>query len=379
MKTLLESQRNFMQIISTQSKVFVNWSIEEIENYLGTNLNEKSKNYVRNVIDRAFGIDKDGTIFSRYKKSGAYIKTVTCNPGLKAIETLSLRGFDYNKIIHKKWENSKLKDDIDNLVLVILELPELKSPKKNALFRAIIRFRPNYNDMNIIEKDWYDIVAYIKQNKANELDARVGEIIQSRPKARNSSDTAIAPGGHEVVKKGFFIKKPYLQEILDNFKENYEFFDPMYAIDIGDIPENKRIRINTIRVIRDTEIVTILKRKYDYKCQICGKSILVQNGEHNRYYAEAHHLKPLAQVHDGPDTKENIIILCPNHHVEFDYSVMAIDPKDSCTILHKQENNPYLGRKIEFKHKIGKEFIKYHYNQFVNRKEIKNEKITSFL
>lgn len=42
-------------------------------------------------------------------------------------------------------------------------------------------------------------------------------------------------------------------------------------------------------------------------------------------YAEAAHIRPLGAPHHGPDTPENILCLCPNHHVLFDHSGVGID------------------------------------------------------
>ena len=37
-----------------------------------------------------------------------------------------------------------------------------------------------------------------------------------------------------------------------------------------------------------------------------------------RPYAEGAHIRPLGSPHDGPDKLENVLCLCPNHHVLFD-------------------------------------------------------------
>ena len=37
-----------------------------------------------------------------------------------------------------------------------------------------------------------------------------------------------------------------------------------------------------------------------------------------RALCEGAHIRPLGAPHDGPDTPDNILCLCPNHHVLFD-------------------------------------------------------------
>ncbi|EKO3994020.1 hypothetical protein DX541_22410 [Vibrio fluvialis] len=54
---------------------------------------------------------------------------------------------------------------------------------------------------------------------------------------------------------------------------------------------------------------------------MCGLQIQLPNGN---LYSEAHHIIPLGTPHNGSDTPENIIVLCPNHHVMCDYGAIEL-------------------------------------------------------
>lgn len=94
---------------------------------------------------------------------------------------------------------------------------------------------------------------------------------------------------------------------------------------------------------------------YNNKCQICWESIKINN---DQYYSEWHHIKPLWKNHNWPDTEENIIILCPNHHAEFDYWVIAINPINNNILSTYNINN----LKLNERHKLKREFLEYHIN-----------------
>lgn len=64
---------------------------------------------------------------------------------------------------------------------------------------------------------------------------------------------------------------------------------------------------------RDNNTIVELKILRDFKCQMCGFTILKKD---NSYYIEAAHITEKKQK--GPETPDNILILCPNHHKEFD-------------------------------------------------------------
>jgi predicted restriction endonuclease len=69
--------------------------------------------------------------------------------------------------------------------------------------------------------------------------------------------------------------------------------------------------------------------KYRNQIPGCGKVIDLKDGAP---YAEAHHVKPLGAPHDGPDVRENILCVCPNHHAQLDYGAIMPDGKSLKTI-----------------------------------------------
>jgi hypothetical protein len=152
----------------------------------------------------------------------------------------------------------------------------------------------------------------------------------------------------------------YLSELSNELHEiifGEEFVQSLE--DKDKIPNSTKTTIN--RRIRDTEIIRELKEKYNNKCQICGKT-LMKSYEAN--YSEGHHLHPLGE--NGPDVKGNIIILCPNHHAEFDYKTVAINPI-SYKIEHidnENEFNEKLAYSLNENHLIKEEYLKYHYKRF---------------
>lgn len=77
--------------------------------------------------------------------------------------------------------------------------------------------------------------------------------------------------------------------------------------------EPEIIIINGKAYKRDNKTIAQIKFVRDYKCQICFSYILKANG---KKYIEAAHIKPKALM--GSEEPNNIILLCPNHHKEFD-------------------------------------------------------------
>ena len=139
----------------------------------------------------------------------------------------------------------------------------------------------------------------------------------------------------------------------------------------GDIPafDEKADRYRLVRkreYDRDSSLVDELKRLYDYRCQVCGHTIQL---ERDRFYCQGHHLRPLGGGHHGKDDPSNILILCPNHHAEFDFFLIAIlDLRGRCRkIEHIQRDLDPSECHITIRHTIAKENIEYATEQFLIR------------
>lgn len=114
------------------------------------------------------------------------------------------------------------------------------------------------------------------------------------------------------------------------------------ASDIEEVDIPSRIHTEIYRILRDTALARKIKLLHKNQCQLCGNSILLAN---NDTYAEAHHIKPLGRPHNGPDIAENIIVLCPNHHVQLDFGAMKLS-REHIHSIHG--------------HQIGSQFLDYH-------------------
>jgi 5-methylcytosine-specific restriction endonuclease McrA len=88
-------------------------------------------------------------------------------------------------------------------------------------------------------------------------------------------------------------------------------------VDEDDSPPN-RIPTTILRTVRDTALARLIKSQCRFLCQVCQTPLAKPDGT---LYVEAHHVRPLSRRHNGADTADNIIVLCPNHHALFDLGV----------------------------------------------------------
>jgi putative restriction endonuclease len=124
-------------------------------------------------------------------------------------------------------------------------------------------------------------------------------------------------------------------------------------------PTRQRQTTITNRIVRDTELPRRIKELYDYRCQICGFAVRTLSGP----YAEAAHIRPLGTPHNGPDSIDNLLCLCPNHHVALDkYGYSIANDGSLIGIEGKLSVNP--------KHTLDFDHIKYHRRQYELAKRV---------
>ncbi len=83
----------------------------------------------------------------------------------------------------------------------------------------------------------------------------------------------------------------------------------------------RRTETTIQRIVRDTALGREVKELHDFRCQVCGVRLDCAGGP----YAEAAHIRPLGEPHNGPDDLSNLLCLCPNHHVLLDRGALLID------------------------------------------------------
>jgi putative restriction endonuclease len=157
----------------------------------------------------------------------------------------------------------------------------------------------------------------------------------------------------ETGKSGFRVWRYRLVKLADDEAAPY--------VPLSNLPEGnaKPVRVPGLvqRIVRSTMVSDAVKRVHDYTCQVCGTRLAVPVGD----YAEGAHIRGLGQPHHGPDQPENVLCLCPNHHVLLDKGAIYVD--DDFTVHDYQGVS--LGQLAQSPdHTIDVAQLKYHREAF---------------
>lgn len=129
---------------------------------------------------------------------------------------------------------------------------------------------------------------------------------------------------------------------------------PVQDIDLPlgtDRPEARSSWVS--RIVRDSAVGIRVKELYGFRCQVCGVVLETAAGP----YAESAHIRPLGRPHNGPDVMENVLCLCPNHHVLFDRNAFAINSDLSLIGMEGSLS-------VHPRHVVDRNCLRYHRSQF---------------
>jgi hypothetical protein len=161
--------------------------------------------------------------------------------------------------------------------------------------------------------------------------------------------------------EGFLVFSGHGYYSLDMTYEEIESDEPVLA-ERGSLSPLVKPSLRNVR-LRDSFLAHEVKSRYGSVCQVCRKAIVLSA---DKFYSEAHHLKPLGSPHFGPDVVGNIVVLCPNHHILFDRAVVTVSP-DDFRVRHRVggilPRNTCLH--VQPWHVLDRDCLEYHHQRFL--------------
>jgi hypothetical protein len=127
--------------------------------------------------------------------------------------------------------------------------------------------------------------------------------------------------------------------------------------------EVSRARREVEQQLRNAALAATLKELYESQCMFCDSRICVSISP-EQFYVEAAHIRPLGRPHNGPDIPQNMLVLCPNCHVQFDAGTLgvALRSPTELQIASRTRNHPLHGKTVRTHgtHTLDGQFVDWH-------------------
>ena len=184
---------------------------------------KRDKGWVGMLLERALGATAGSKAEQDFSHLGVELKTLPINAEGYPLETtfVSLAPLVQNSGV--KWENSHVRHKLSCVLLMPIE-GSRHIPLRERHIGAPILWKPTAEQERQLKQDWEELMDLIVLGKLDQITARIGEVMQLRPKGANSRAVTKGIGKNgeiiETLPLGFYLRKEFTAGILKAFLDN---------------------------------------------------------------------------------------------------------------------------------------------------------------
>ena len=184
---------------------------------------KRDKGWVGMLLERVLGATAGSKAEQDFSHLGVELKTLPINAEGYPLETtfVSLAPLVQNSGV--KWENSHVRHKLSCVLWMPIE-GSRHIPLRERHIGAPILWKPTAEQERQLKQDWEELMDLIVLGKLDQITARIGEVMQLRPKGANSRAVTKGIGKNgeiiETLPLGFYLRKEFTAGILKAFLDN---------------------------------------------------------------------------------------------------------------------------------------------------------------
>ncbi|TGZ98097.1 DNA mismatch repair endonuclease MutH [Rodentibacter pneumotropicus] len=184
---------------------------------------KRDKGWVGMLLETALGASAGSKAEQDFAHLGVELKTLPINEQGFPLETtfVSLAPLVQNSGV--QWENSHVRHKLSCVLWIPVEGCRHIALRDRHIGSPIL-WQPSPEQERQLKQDWEELMEYITLGRLNEITARIGEVMQLRPKGANSKaiTKGIGKNGEvvETLPLGFYLRKEFTAGILRDFLGN---------------------------------------------------------------------------------------------------------------------------------------------------------------
>lgn len=181
---------------------------------------KRDKGWVGMLLETALGATAGSKAEQDFSHLGVELKTLPINAEGYPLETtfVSLAPLVQNSGV--KWENSHVRHKLSCVLWMPIE-GSRHIPLRERHIGAPILWKPTAEQERQLKQDWEELMDLIVLGKLEQITARIGEVMQLRPKGANSRAVTKGIGKNgeiiDTLPLGFYLRKEFTAQILNAF------------------------------------------------------------------------------------------------------------------------------------------------------------------
>ncbi len=181
----------------------------------------RTKGWSGQVIERELGAGDGAAHGPDFASLGIELKTVPVHGDLIPLESTAVCHIDPVAIAGESWATSYARQKLSQVLFVALEVRQGARSVGERRVAAVKLWTPSPAQEALLRAD-FELFArtYFRAGRSAEITGHLGQVMQVRPKARNSKDdrAAFGPDGKPVRigKCGFYLRPAFVRGILQS-------------------------------------------------------------------------------------------------------------------------------------------------------------------
>lgn len=179
----------------------------------------RDKGWVGQIIEKHLGAQAGSRPEQDFAELGIELKTIPVSHSGKPLETTFVSVAPLVGIHGLTWENSHVRHKLSKVLWIPVE-GEREIPLAERRVGAPLLWTPSQREEDMLRADWEEIMEHIALGNVNAISARMGQVMQLRPKAANKRARTRAYGtiGRTIqaLPRGFYLRTQFTAEILAN-------------------------------------------------------------------------------------------------------------------------------------------------------------------
>ena len=207
----------------SRAQAIAGLSFDELATQLGIPVPpdlKRDKGWVGMLLETALGATAGSKAEQDFRHLGIELKTIPINAQGYPLETtfVSLAPLIQNSGVN--WQNSHVRHKLSRVLWIPIE-GSRSIPLAERRIGTPILWQPSEQQEHQLQRDWEELMDYIVLGQLDKINARLGEVLQLRPKGANSKSLTKGIGKHgeiiDTLPLGFYLRKAFTHEILQQF------------------------------------------------------------------------------------------------------------------------------------------------------------------
>lgn len=175
------------------------------------------KGFTGELMERMLGASASNLPIPDFPELGLELKTLPVSNELEPLESTFLCHAPLSNVRNLTFENSALYSKIKRVLFIVINAQRDQDFSQRKVL-GYFYFSPNEEQLNQLKSDFNELYELVKTGNVEKINARMGHIIQMRPKGANGKalTECIGPDGNMIKTRprGFYMRRSFTKMIL---------------------------------------------------------------------------------------------------------------------------------------------------------------------